>query len=106
MKGESFKKLSERYGISACAVETVCQREERKERLKDQRYYQIIVSLSNDEELISRIFHVIERNKLDSEEELFKVTKERLMRLRNCGKTTTELILKAVELIKEEKTTS
>ena len=101
LNGEPVKKLSEKYGISNNAINTIVRREERKERLKDQRFYHILVSLTEDEELLTRTLNVLERNNIDSDETIMGVTKEQLLRYRNCGKATTELILKTVKLLRD-----
>lgn len=102
LKGIPVKRLSEKYGISEGCVRTVCSREEQKERLKNQRYYQILISLTNDEELITRTLNVIERNNLASRESICEVTREQLLRYRNCGQVTTELILRTAEILRQE----
>lgn len=102
INGASFKKLALKYGITDNCVRTIFMREERKEKLKDTRYYQILTSLTDNEEMITRTVHVLERNELDSNEALLKVTKKELQRCRNCGDVMIDLILKIAGVIRSE----
>ena len=102
LKGASFKELAVKYGITDSCVRTIFVREERKEKLKDTQYYQILTSLTDNEEMITRTIHVLERNELDSNEALLNVTKIELQRCRNCGDVMIDLILKIADVIRSE----
>lgn len=102
LKGVPVKRLAEQYGISEGSVRTVCNKKEQKERLKDERYYQILVSLIDNEETLTRAINVIERNGFGSKEALLKVTKKRLLQCRNCGQTTADWILQVAEILRNE----
>ena len=74
----------------------------KKEELKNHRYYQLLISLTDNEEMITRTIHVLERNNLDSTEALLNVSRKELFKCRNCGEVMVELIIKLAELLREE----
>jgi len=102
VSGASFRELALKYGVTDSCVRTIFEREERKERLKDTRYYQILTSLTDNEEMITRTIHVLERNELDSNEAILNVTRKELQRCRNCGDVMIDLIMKIADVIRSE----
>lgn len=102
LNGAPFTKLAEKYGISANCVRTIFNREQKKEELKNHKYYQLLRELTDNEEMISRTIHVLERNGLDSNEAILNVTRKELLKCRNCGEVMTDLILKIAEMLREK----
>ena len=101
--GAPYTKLSEKYGMTVTCVKTIYNREKIKEELKDERYYQLLVSLTDSEEMITRTVHVLERNELASAEAIMNVTKKELLKCRNCGDVMANLILKIADILRNEK---
>lgn len=101
LAGAPYTKLAEKYGITTNCVRTIFNREQKKEELKNHKYYQLLVSLTENEEMISRTIHVLERNGLDSNEAIINVTRKELLKCRNCGEVMTDLILKIAEILRE-----
>lgn len=101
LAGAPYTKLAEKYGITTNCVRTIFNREQKKEELKNHKYYQLLVSLTDNEEMISRTIHVLERNGLDSNEAIINVTRKELLKCRNCGEVMTDLILKIAEILRE-----
>ena len=100
--GVPFTKLAEKYGMTVTCAKTIYRREKIKEELKNERYYQLIVSLTDNEEMITRTVHVLERNNLNSAEAIMNVTKNDLLRCRNCGEVMAKLILDIADILRKE----
>jgi len=101
--GAPYTKLSEKYGMTVTCVKTIYNREKIKEELKDERYYQLLVSLTDSEEMITKTVHVLERNKLNSAEAIMSVSRKELLKCRNCGDVMADLILKIADILRKEK---
>ena len=101
--GVPFTKLAEKYGMTTTCVNTIYKREKIKEELKDERYYQILVSLTDSEKMVTKTVHVLERNRINSAEAIMNVTRKELLKCRNCGDVMADLILKIGEILRTEK---
>ena len=66
-------------------------------------YYQLLVSLTDSEEMITKTVHVLERNKLNSAEAIMSVSRKELLKCRNCGDVMADLILKIADILRKEK---
>ena len=95
--GVPFTKLAEKYGMTVTCANTIYRREKIKEEHKNERYYQLLVSLTDSDEMITRTVHVLERNELASAEAIMNVTKKELLKCRNCGDVMADLILKSIQ---------
>lgn len=102
LNGETRKALATRYGLTCNAIDTIFRREKRKEASKDYRFYQILVDIIDKEETKTRMLNVIQRNGFGTDEELLKVNKNMLLKCRNCGEGTANLILKVADILREE----
>ena len=60
------------------------------------------MSLTDNEEMITRTITVLERNKLNSDEAILNVTRKELLKCRNCGEVMIGLILRIAESIRKE----
>ena len=100
--GVSFKELADKYGVTVTCLKTIYNREKKKVELKDERYFQILVSLTDNEEMISRTLHVLERNELNSAEAIMRVSRKELLKCRNCGEVMTDLIMKIADILRDE----
>lgn len=101
--GTPLARAAEKYEMTITCVKTIYKREKIKEELKDERYYQLLVSLTDSEEMITKTVHVIERNKLNSVEAIMNITKKELLKCRNCGEVMANLILKIADILCKEK---
>lgn len=101
--GVPLTKLAEKYDMTVTCVKTIYRREKIKEELKDERYYQLLVSLTDSEEMVTKTVHVLERNNLNSAEAIMSVTKKELLKCRNCGDVMADLILKIAAILRKEK---
>ena len=101
--GVPFTKLAEKYGMTVTCAKTIYNREKIKEELKDEKYYQLLVSLTDSEEMITKTVHVLERNKLNSAEAIMSVSRKELLKCRNCGDVMADLILKIADILHKEK---
>ena len=101
--GAPFTQLAEKYGMTTTCVNTIYKREKIKEELKNERYYQLLVSLTDSEKMITKTVHVLERNHINSAEAIMNVTKKELLKCRNCGDVMADLILKIGEILRSEK---
>lgn len=101
--GASFTSLAKKYGVTETCVRIIYMREERKERLKQHKYYQLLTSLTDNEEMITRTIHVLERSGYDSDEAIMSVTRAELLRCRNCGEVMINLIFQIADKLREEK---
>lgn len=96
LNGASFSELAEKYGVSASCVNSIFQKEKKKEELRQHEIYKVLITLTDDEKFITRTFTVLKRHKLDSREQLMEVySRKDLLEMRNCGEVMMELILKA-----------
>jgi len=100
--GVPLTKLAEKYDMTVTCVKTIYRREKIKEELKDERYYQLLVSFTDSEEMITKTVHVLERNNLNSAEAIMSVTKKELLKCRNCGDVMADLILKIADILRTE----
>lgn len=100
--GISFTELAEKYGVTVTCLKTIYNREKKKVELKDERYFQILVSLTDNEEMISRTLHVLERNELNSAEAIMRVPRKELLKCRNCGEVMADLIMKIADILRKE----
>ena len=101
--GTPLARAAEKYEMTITCVKTIYKREKIKEELKDERYYQLLVSLTDSEEMITKTVHVLERNKLNSVEAIMNITKKELLKCRNCGEVMANLILKIADILCKEK---
>lgn len=60
------------------------------------------MSLTDNEEMITRTITVLERNKLNTDEAILNVTRKELLKCRNCGEVMIDLILRIAESIRSE----
>jgi len=102
LRGESVAKIAEKYGTSYSSVKNILEKEQKKEELKGERYYQILTTLTDSPELVMRTVHVLERSGLNSKEAILSVTRNDLLRCRNCGVTIASLILKIADTLRGE----
>ncbi len=100
--GVPFTKLAEKFGMTVTCANTIYRREKIKEEHKNDRYYQLLVSLTDSEEMITRTVHVLERNGLDSPEAIMNVTRNDLLKCRNCGEVMAKLILDIADILRNE----
>jgi len=100
--GVSFKELADKYGVTVTCLKTIYNREKKKVEMNDERYFQILVSLTDNEEMISRTLHVLERNELNSAEAIMRVSRKELLKCRNCGEVMTDLIMKIADILRDE----
>jgi len=100
--GASFSELGRKYGVTSTCIKTIYEREKKKEELKQHKYYNILVSLTDNEEMITRTINVLERNKLNTDEAILNVTRKELLKCRNCGEVMIDLILRIAESIRKE----
>lgn len=91
--GVSFSELGRKYGVTSTCVKTIYEREKKKEELKQHKYYNILVSLTDNEEMITRTITVLERHNLNTDAAILNVTRKELLKCRNCGEVMTDLIL-------------
>lgn len=101
--GVPFTKLAEKYGMTVTCANTIYKREKIKEELKNERYYQLLVTLTDSEEMVTRTVHVLERNGLNSAEAIINVTRKELLKCRNCGEVMAKLILDIADILRKEK---
>lgn len=101
LSGMSIAKLSEKYGVTGQCIKTIIEREERKERLRDYRWYQILEEVADCEEMVTRTVHVLERSGYDSEEAIMSVTRNELLRCRNCGEAMIKLIFRIADILRK-----
>ena len=52
--------------------------------------------------MITRTVHVLERNGLDSPEAIMNVTRNDLLKCRNCGEVMAKLILDIADILRNE----
>lgn len=101
-RGASFGELGREYGVTGSCIKTIYEREKKKEKLKQHKYFNILVSLTDNEEMITRTITVLERNKLNTDEAILNVTRKELLKCRNCGEVMIDLILRIAECIRKE----
>lgn len=101
LNGETYTALSEKYGITPSHTTAIFNHMKKQESLKCNPYYPILASLTQNDQLITRAIHVLNRSNLNPRETLLGLTKKDLLKCRNCGKTTAELILQVAEIIRE-----
>ncbi len=101
-RGASFSELGREYGVTSSCIKTIYEREKKKEELKQHKYFNILMSLTDNEEMITRTITVLERNKLNSDEAILNVTRKELLKCRNCGEVMIGLILRIAESIRKE----
>ena len=100
--GTTFAELARRYVITPNCVRIIYEREKKKEELKEHKYYNVLASLTDNEEMITRTIHMLQRNGLDSDEAILSATRKQLMKCRLCGEVMTDLILKAADVLREQ----
>ena len=100
--GTTYSELARRYEITPNCVRIIYEREKKKEELKEHKYYNVFLSLTDNEEMITRTIHMLERNGLDSNDAILSATRKQLMKCRLCGEVMTDLILKAAEVLREQ----
>ena len=102
LKGLTFVEIGEKYGISKNCARLLFVQEQRYEERKQNKLYQLISSLSDNQEFITRTYNVLVRNNLDSKEAILNVTPKELLTYRNCGKAMIDLIMKMAEKLRRE----
>ena len=102
LAGATYKSLEKKYDISYDVIINICRKVERHERLMQEKYYQILLSLTDDQNMIIRAVNVLERYGLNSVDAITKVTRYQLLKCRSCGVATADLILKIAERIHTE----
>ena len=100
--GTTYSELARRYEITPNCVRIIYEREKKKEELKEHQYYKILSSLTDNEEMITRTIHMLQRNALDSNEAILNVTRKQLMKCRLCGEVMTDLVLKVADILREK----
>ena len=100
--GTTFSELARQYEITPNCVRIIYEREKKKEELKEHKYYNILATLTDSEEMITRTIHMLERNGLDSNEAILSATRKQLMKCRLCGEVMTDLVLKVAEVLREQ----
>lgn len=100
--GTTYSELARRYEITPNCVRIIYEREKKKEELKEHQYYKILSSLTDNEEMITRTIHMLQRNGLDSNEAILNVTRKQLMKCRLCGEVMTDLVLKVADILREK----
>lgn len=100
--GVSFSELGQKYGVTSTCVKTIYEREKKKEKLKQHKYYNILVSLTDNEEMITRTITVLERYNLNTNEAILNVTRKELLKCRNCGEVMIDLILRIADSLRKE----
>lgn len=100
--GKTYAELARKYEITANCVRIIYEREKKKEELKQHQYYNVLSSLTDSEEMITRTIHMLQRNDLDSNEAILSVTRKQLMKCRLCGEVMADLILKAADVLREQ----
>ncbi len=102
LRGETFTKIAERYGVTVPSVRSIFEKEQKKEELKKLRIYQVLLTLTDDEQIIMKTMRVLRINHLDSKEALLGVTKKELLKCNNCGEVMANLILQVADILREE----
>ena len=102
LSGKTFTEIGEQYGVTSNRARLIFENEKRKEELKQHKYYNVLVSLTDNEEMITRTITVLERYKLNTDEAIVSVTRKELLKCRNCGDVMIDLILRIAERIRNE----
>lgn len=101
LSGESYVAISEKYGISPSSATAIFNQMRNRESLRSNPYYPIMTILTQNEQLITRAIHVLNRCDLNPKETLLQLSKKDLLTCRNCGETTAELILQVAEIVRK-----
>jgi len=103
LQGVGYRELGEEYGITPNCARLIYEREKKKEERKENPIYAYLLTLTDNEEIISRTCTILRRNNLETKEELIKVERNYLLKkVRNCGEVITDLIMQMAEHFKEE----
>ena len=102
LKGLTFVEIGEKYGISKNCARLLFVQEQRYEERKQNKLYQLISSLSDNQEFITRTYNVLVRNNLDSKEAILNVTPKELLTYRNCGKAMIDLIMRLADALRKD----
>ena len=102
LKGLTFVELSEKYGISKNCARQLFVQEQRDEERRQNKLYQIINSLSDNHEFVTRTYNVMVRNNIDTKEAILNVTPKELLTYRNCGKAMIDLIMRLADILRKE----
>ena len=100
--GKTFAELARQYEITSNCARIIYEREKKKEELKQHKYYNVLASLTDNEEMITRTIHMLQRNGLDSNEAILNATRKQLMKCRLCGEVMTDLVLKVADVLREQ----
>lgn len=96
LNGLTYLEISEKYGISKNCARQLFVQEQRDEERRQNKLYQIINSLSDNHEFVTRTYNVMVRNNIDTKEAILNVTPTQLLTYRNCGKAMIDLINYAI----------
>lgn len=100
LSGETYTVLSKKYGVTPGNATAIFNHMKKQESLKCNPYYPILASLTQNDQLITRAIHVLNRSNLNPRETLLGLSKNDLLKCRNCGETTAALILQVAEIIR------
>jgi DNA-directed RNA polymerase alpha subunit len=102
LKGLTFVEIGEKYGISKNCARLLFVQEQRYEERKQNKLYQLICSLSDNQEFVTRTYNVMVRNNIATKEAILNVTRKELLTYRNCGKAMIDLIMKMADILRKE----
>ena len=102
LKGLTFAEIGEKYGISKNNARMHYVQEEREQERRQNKLYQLVNSLSDNQEFVTRTYNVLVRNNLDSKEAILNVTPKELLTYRNCGTAMIGLIMKMADILRKE----
>lgn len=102
MLGKTAAELSDEYGVCELRIKHICEQEQRKEDKKDDRLYQLLFRLSDNDQLSTKACTVLRRAGADSEAEIVKLDRKQLKKLRGCGSKMEDLIMSVIEEIRKD----
>ncbi len=102
MAGLKFREIGDKYGLSYNCARQLFVQEKKKEERKQSRLYNLLASLSDNREFVTRTYNVLTRNNLDTKEAILNVTPKELRKCRNCGKVMIDLIMQMADILRKE----
>jgi len=102
LSGKTIADLSCEYGVCEQRIKHIYDQEQRKEDKKDDRLYQLLFALSDNDQLSTKACTVLRRAGADSEAEIVKLDRKQLKKLRGCGSKMEDLIMRVIEEIRKD----
>ena len=102
LQGKTVGELAEEYKVSQHRIRIICEHEQKKIDKKDDRLYNLLFELSDNEQLSTKACTVLHRAGVDNEVEIVKLDRKQIRKLRGCGAKMEELIMNVIEEIRKD----